>query len=57
MESYVGVNLLEEFHLLDHCLDLAFKVNTNQSGIIAVLAHLGQVSLEVFALCLDNFKG
>ena len=51
-KSYVRVNLLQKFHLLDHGFDLAFKVNAHKGGIVAVLAHLGQVSLEILALSL-----
>ena len=54
MGSYVRVDLLEEFHLLDHGLDLALKINADKGGIVAVLAHLSQISLKIFALGLNH---
>ena len=52
--TYVRVDLLEELHFFDHGLDLALKVNANKGSIVAIFAHLGQVSLKVFALGLNQ---
>ena len=53
--TYIGVDFLEEFHFLDHGFDFALKVDADQSGIVAVLAHLGEVGLQIFALLLNYF--
>ena len=52
--TYVRVDLLQEFHFLDHGLDLALKIDADKSGIVAVLAHLSQISLDIFALGLNH---
>ena len=47
------MDFLEELHFFDHGLDLALKVNANKGSIVAIFAHLGQVS-SVFALGLNQ---
>jgi hypothetical protein len=46
---YIGVDLLEELHLLDHGFDFSLKIDSDKSGVVAVLSHLGEVSFEVLS--------
>lgn len=52
--TYIGVDLLEEFHFFNHSFDFALEVDTDEGSVIAILTHLGEVSLQVFTLLLKK---
>jgi len=51
---YIGVDLLEELHLLNHGFDFSLKIDSDKSGVVAVLSHLREVSFKVLTQSLKN---